>query len=175
MGRVAIPLYKGQVFGRLTVIGFARKDGRGRKYFNVHCECGKDFTPLDSSVRNGLTKSCGCIGSQKIKQQGYLNKTHGHSYIGGKASPTYMSWQAMKQRCLNTKMARYSDYGGRGITVCERWLKFENFLEDMGERPKGLSLDRIENEGNYEPSNCRWATLSEQRINRRKDNRTRNA
>ena len=168
------PIEVGQIFGRLTVIGLNRKDAKCRKYYDVHCKCGLDFVACGSSLKRGRTKSCGCLRRQVSKQQGYKNKTHGHSYIDSKASPTYGSWVSMKQRCLNPKMARYSDYGGRGITVCGRWLKFENFLADMGERPENRSLDRIENDGNYEPSNCKWSTLSEQRNNRRKDKRTRN-
>lgn len=81
-------------------------------------------------------------------------------------SPTYQSWQHMKQRCLNQKNHAYLNYGGRGIKICERWMDFENFYEDMKERPEGTSLDRIDNEGDYEPQNCRWATMEEQSQNR---------
>lgn len=87
---------------------------------------------------------------------------HGHSQ-----SATYESWQAMKARCLNPHNIKFPIYGLRGITFCERWQNFENFLKDMGERPAGTSLDRIDNNGNYEPSNCRWATASQQSLNRR--------
>lgn len=88
-----------------------------------------------------------------------------------RASPAYQSWRSMMTRCFNQNYDRYSDYGGRGITVCERWQTFANFLEDMGERPEGHTLDRINNDGNYEPQNCQWATLSEQARNRRKARR----
>ena len=104
---------------------------------------------------NGFTKSCGCLKRE-------ANRTHGHTSRTGN-TPTYDSWKAMKFRCLNPKARFYRLYGGRGIKICDRWLhSFENFLEDMGERPAGLTLDRRDSNGNYEPQNCRWATPAEQ-------------
>jgi hypothetical protein len=93
---------------------------------------------------------------------------HGHAGPHGYTSPTYQSWKAMKGRCLNSSNSNFLDYGGRGITICERWLTFENFLADMGEKPDGLTLDRIDNDGNYEPNNVRWATRLEQGQNKRR-------
>jgi hypothetical protein len=87
------------------------------------------------------------------------------------STPTHRIWSAMLYRCRNPKATRYSRYGGRGITVCERWLSFQNFLDDMGERPPGASINRIDNNGNYEPGNCRWATRAEQSKNQKKGKR----
>lgn len=99
---------------------------------------------------------------RKGNLHGRYNKTHGQW-----GSPEHICWASMKQRCLNPKGKRYADYGGRGIVICEKWMLFENFLADMGPRPKGTSLDRINNDGNYEASNCKWSTAKEQIDNRR--------
>jgi hypothetical protein len=96
--------------------------------------------------------------------------THGHTSHKGEWSPTYRSWRSMLSRCLYKSQPGWANYGGRGISVCKHWRTFENFLADMGERPDGLTLDRIDPDGNYEPDNCRWATWTEQRRNRRQKN-----
>ena len=104
---------------------------------------------------------------RKMEKKVHGNTKHGHSLRNGKPSPIYQSWKAMKARCQNPNHPDYNYYGGRGIKVCERWMDFANFLEDMGEKPKGLTLDRVDNNGDYEPSNCRWATPKQQAQNKR--------
>ncbi len=153
----------GAKFHRLTAI---RPTGRyiGRSaVWECLCDCGNKIETAINALRHGSTKSCGCLRREKTSAQlTSQNTTHGRS-----GTPEHASWKAAIQRCTNPKDKRYSDYGGRGIKVCERWQKFENFLADMGERPPGTGLDRINNDGNYEPGNCRWATASEQCQNRR--------
>ena len=151
----------GKVFGRLTVIARAANGPRFKTRWVCRCSCGSELRVYATNLKRGLTVSCGCQKYEPRKKPGHLR--HGLT-----ASPTYMSWCAMHQRCRNPKNATYRHYGGRGITVCERWATFTNFLADMGVRPHGTSLDRYPNrDGNYEPGNCRWATAKEQRSNRR--------
>lgn len=157
----------GQTFNRLTAIEYIDKS---RWLFQ--CSCGVKKSINSTAVRQGKIKSCGCYNVElclkdKIPSLIKSNTKHNHSSASGKSS-TYMSWGSMKQRCLNKKHKRYYDWGGRGIKICDRWLNsFKNFLEDMGERPKGMTLDRINNNGNYEPSNCRWSTSKQQASNKR--------
>lgn len=152
----------GEKFNRLTVLYDAPcRPGRPHQRVTAHCECGviKDF--FLEKLRSGKTKSCGCLRIDTGKN----SATHGYS--GGR---TYNIWAGMKSRCLNQNLEKWKDYGGRGITVCQRWIdSFESFLEDMGDAPDGFTLDRKENSGNYEKSNCRWATSSDQANNTRQN------
>lgn len=123
------------------------------------CKCGTIFDVRLNSIEQGVTKSCGCFRKNMIAER---NKTHGMN-----RTPTHITWNAMKDRCRNKNYNNYKYYGGRGISYCDRWEKFENFLEDMGERPEERTLDRIDVNGNYCKENCRWATLAVQASNKR--------
>jgi len=151
----------GSVFGRLTVVGvtvIADSKGRRASHCLVQCECGTFKMVTANNLRKGHTKSCGCF---KVEVTGNTHRTHGQSYnASSSGSPTYRTWTSMKWRAGVAK-------GYEHVKVCERWESFENFLSDMGERPEGMTLDRIDPAGNYELSNCRWASKSEQSINRR--------
>jgi hypothetical protein len=155
----------GKKYGRLTVIRFlgVRK---GRGTWECQCECGNVTNVITDSLNSGNTKSCGCI------QKDFISKrmtTHGYCK-NHEITSEYKSWSSMNTRCYNEKATGYEDYGGRGIQVCERWKNsFENFIADMGPKPtKNHSIDRFpDNDGNYEPTNCRWATDEQQRRNKR--------
>jgi len=154
---------RGQKFGRLTVGALAINDGNGRRW-HCQCDCGKQTIVRTEYLRTGDTKSCGCL--QNIQRRDG-NKTHGLSKQG--RGSAYVSWMNMKGRCLNPNHRDYAIYGGRGISICDRWLNFEEFLEDMGHRPsRRHTLDRINPDGNYESSNCRWATPIQQARNTRR-------
>lgn len=148
---------KGRRFGRLVVLEEGDKTKEGLIRWHCLCDCGREKIVSGKDLRKNRTKSCGCFQKDVLSK---LKSTHNQT-----DSPTYKSWKGMHRRCYNSNYKRYPDYGGRGIGVCERWHSFENFLEDMGERPKGKTIDRIDPDGNYEPSNCRWATPEEQSRN----------
>lgn len=153
----------GSKYGRWTVTGSASPaimgSGKKRSRVTCTCSCGKVKIIHASNLTSGNSTSCGCYRNERISQ---TCKTHGMTN-----TPTFKTWQSMLQRCGNPNYKKYSDYGGRGITVCERWLKFENFLEDMGLKPPGLTLERAKNEEGYSAANCIWATPKQQGNNRR--------
>lgn len=153
----------GQTFGLLTVL---HQDGMiaKRKAWRCVCACGTEKTVRSEYLRNGDTTSCGCRLRERQREGSVV---HGHNR-NNKPSPTYNTWRAMKERCRLPSHPGYKNYGAKGVSVCARWaVNFGAFLEDMGERPAGKTLDRIDPHGNYEPLNCRWATPAEQTKNRR--------
>lgn len=153
-----------QKFGRWTVIARAESNARKETCWLCRCDCGIEKIHVSGALRYQLTLSCGCYRDELASQRAM---THGATK--GKAlTPEFISWRGAKQRCFNSNNPRYQDYGARGIIMCERWRQsFQSFLADMGPCPDGHSLDRINNNGNYEPTNCRWATRQEQNKNQR--------
>jgi len=160
----------GKTFGRLKVHEYI-----GESKWRTTCECGNEALVCASNLVHGLTRSCGCYNLELRRERARTNTlTHGES-VGHVTSPEYNAWRAMWQRCTNPRRREFRDYGARGIRVCDRWKDFENFLDDMGRRPSGkgaggralYSVDRLDNDGDYSPDNCRWATVLEQARNKR--------
>lgn len=156
-------LLVGERFGRLVVLELHAEYMRGKYLADYkwlcQCDCGKQKVVLGGNLRFGRTTSCGCVQREAAKD---ANTKHGNY-----RHELFATWRLMWRRCTEETYKQYKDYGGRGITVCDRWKSFELFAQDMGTRPEGMTLDRENNDGNYEPSNCRWATRKEQIANQR--------
>lgn len=162
------PYFAGEKHGRLTAVRSVGMKSSGKvlvRVWRYRCDCGSEVEVVPSKVRNGNTKSCGCLNREKRL---ISSLTHGEK-ANGRTSPEYLTWINIRQRCGNPNSEDFQNYGGRGISVCGHWRdSFANFLEDMGRRPSPEhSIDRIDNDGNYEPSNCRWATRIQQQRNKR--------
>lgn len=154
------PQLIGQVFGRLTVIGEAERSKHNHIQWYCECSCGKVTIVTTACLKTGNTISCGCYGDECRLVNA---RTHGM-----RRTKVYVTWCQMIARCLDQNSISYKNYGGRGISICDRWRQFNNFFADMGDRPfKNAQIDRIDNEGNYEPGNCKWSTPAENALNRR--------
>lgn len=170
MGAKALDI-TGHKYGRLIAISNTGRKCLRNYIWKFRCDCGKEVEIASGEVRRGKTVSCGCyrkeISSIHAKKIQSIGAKTNEKHLMSK-TPTFVSWDSMKQRCLNDRHKSYKDYGGRGIKVCPEWINsFESFLSDMGARPKNSTLDRINTNGNYESTNCRWASGEEQANNKR--------
>lgn len=153
----------GRRYGRLKVVSFERLNGR-KVFWRCTCDCGGTTVVAASSLQSGNTRSCGCLMRETAAETGRSRRQHGLS-----GTSEYASWLGMMARCFKAKHKHYSYYGGRGITVCERWRAFEHFLSDMGKKPDAsYTIDRVDPNGNYQPGNCRWAPKTELSRNTRR-------
>ncbi len=154
----------GRRYGRLVVLHRFTGPASDVKWV-CQCDCGKTTNTFRTSLKKGTSQSCGCLRNEQSSERAKRSKFH--LKHGMTKTPEYGIWCAMRNRCNNPKVDRYPVYGGRGIKVCERWSNFENFIADMGLRPSGKhSIDRRDNDGDYEPSNCYWATPEQQTYNK---------
>ena len=150
----------GQRFGRLVIICMTKKRNQGAVIWKCQCDCGKITNVRSNSLRQGLTRSCGCLQKEMVAQIGISHRTHGDARRG-KKTRLYWVWRSMKERCFNPNSISYKYYGGRGIKVCNEWLNsYANFRDWAltNGYVNNLTIDRIENDGNYEPNNCQWIT-----------------